>query len=204
MDVPVKPAGYPLLRWRAGCAVRGMLRGGWAGSESVVVPVDRCRVRKVYGENCFRHNRSYMRPLEGDILASHQSPHIVAFYRGDSSGFTMERLGRPVGDAVGIMHVADPDALVRFLDAIGPELADQGLRHHDIHPGNILYDGQCRYKLVDFSWARNAGESYELPAEGVLNPYYSRDDGKAIDLLRYELEPLLRPKESFARRILAR
>lgn len=179
--------------------VRYLFGRPWIGGEGIVIPVDERTVRKIYNETCFQRDRLFGRTPEGEALTAHQSEYFVRVMSYDGAGMVMERLGRPVGNYHGLGRVEDADALVSFLDGIGPELARHGLMHHDFHPGNVLYDPRNKsYKLGDFCWAHRSGRRCTRPSSG--GDCATSSDARSIDMLRREVDAhLARPRLSLDR-----
>lgn len=170
------------LRFHCGLPLRG--------GEAVVTVLNNHAVEKRFLPGYFAYNREFDRPHEGEILLAHQDAQFVQLLEYDNDRLILERLGQPVGDCFRVLGVQDPNALVSFLDTLEETLLNHDLRHHDIHPGNILYNpAEEKYQLIDFGWARHVGETYRLPQH--LNSKYSSDDARAIDMVKREADAFL-------------
>lgn len=93
------------------------------------------------------------------------------------------------GISVGNLHTFESEIMkqinipefIEWLEVLRSELKKHGIKHHDIHPGNICFNGKT-FVLIDFCWAN--AETFA----DCLNPTFGKDDDAAIDKMIKELK----------------
>ena len=100
-------------------------------------------------------------------------------------------IGKPVGDDLGLDNLTRREAilLINWLTKLRGELERNSVVHHDIHPGNILRDGDD-YKLIDMAWMQWSHEPTRCL--DYMNLEYSLNDDRSIMQLFCQLERMLK------------
>ncbi len=107
-----------------------------------------------------------------------------------STHIVLPRIGKPLGNDLGFydLELGEIICLLNWLSGLQEALKRNGVSHHDIHPGNILRDGDS-FKLIDFAWMQWNREEYT--GLQYLNLEYSTEDARSLMQMFFQLERML-------------
>lgn len=151
------------------------------------------RVVKSFTPKYFELNEEYGRRGEAFWCKELVGDSFLKPLEIHETHITFPRIGQAMGDDLGFGDIS-PLEIVRLLNWLTSMMADlerNGVDHHDIHPGNILRDGES-FKLIDMAWMQWSRE--EPRCLEYLNLEYSTDDTRAKMQMFCQLERMLRKK----------
>jgi serine/threonine protein kinase len=157
-------------------------------AESIVF-IEGGTVRKIYNGNYYYFNRIY--DLEGEpyFLEKYKSPYFIELVEQIDGGVRLKNGGVRLGGSDRFDRPLPPkDKLVSWLLGLKEELQRLGIRHRDINPRNIVYDGK-EFKLIDFSFATEEDHDlFDEKESSKKHRNYGRDDNIAIDRMLADLK----------------